>query len=93
MQEDKRWFTVSGVPNPHGCTGRIDDATGREAHRVCAGTVASVVAALPRRENRRLIAWPSTGALALIWTITWYAVFFGCMFIGLAFELKKFRRT
>jgi uncharacterized membrane protein HdeD (DUF308 family) len=40
-----------------------------------------------------LIAWPSTGALALIWTIAWFALFFGCMFIGLAFELKKFNRT
>ena len=40
-----------------------------------------------------LIAWPSTGALALIWTIAWFTVFFGCMFIGLAFELKKFKRT
>jgi uncharacterized membrane protein HdeD (DUF308 family) len=40
-----------------------------------------------------LIAWPSTGALALIWTIAWFAVFFGCMFIGLAFELKKFKQT
>jgi uncharacterized membrane protein HdeD (DUF308 family) len=40
-----------------------------------------------------LIAWPGTGALALIWTIAWFALFFGCMFIGLAFELKKFKRT
>ena len=40
-----------------------------------------------------LIGWPSTGALALIWTIAWFAVFFGCMFIGLAFELRKFKRT
>jgi uncharacterized membrane protein HdeD (DUF308 family) len=40
-----------------------------------------------------LIAWPSTGALAVIWTIAWFAVFFGCMFVGLAFELKKFKRT
>jgi uncharacterized membrane protein HdeD (DUF308 family) len=40
-----------------------------------------------------LIAWPSTGALALIWTIAWFAVFFGCMFIGLAFELNKFKQT
>ena len=40
-----------------------------------------------------LIAWPGTGALAVIWTIAWYAVFFGCMLIGLAFELKKFKRT
>ena len=40
-----------------------------------------------------LIAWPSTGALALIWTIAWFALFFGCMFVGLAFELKKFKRT
>jgi uncharacterized membrane protein HdeD (DUF308 family) len=40
-----------------------------------------------------LIGWPSTGALALIWTIAWYAVFFGCMLIGLSFELKKFKRS
>ncbi len=40
-----------------------------------------------------LFAWPGTGALAVIWTIAWFAVFFGCMFIGLAFELKKFKRT
>jgi uncharacterized membrane protein HdeD (DUF308 family) len=40
-----------------------------------------------------LLAWPGTGALAVIWTIAWYAVFFGCMLIGLAFELKKFKRT
>jgi uncharacterized membrane protein HdeD (DUF308 family) len=40
-----------------------------------------------------LIAWPGTGALAGIWTIAWFAVFFGCMFIGLAFELKKFKQT
>ena len=26
-----------------------------------------------------LIAWPSTGALAVIWTIAWYAVLFGCL--------------
>ncbi|MGO9700086.1 MAG: DUF308 domain-containing protein [Xanthobacteraceae bacterium] len=37
-----------------------------------------------------LIAWPGTGALAVIWTIAWFAVFLGCMFVGLAFELKKF---
>ncbi len=40
-----------------------------------------------------LVAWPGTGALAVIWTIAWFAVFFGCMFVGLAFELKKFKRT
>jgi uncharacterized membrane protein HdeD (DUF308 family) len=40
-----------------------------------------------------LIGWPSTGALALIWTIAWYAVFFGCMLIGFSFELKKCKRS
>ena len=40
-----------------------------------------------------LIAWPSTGALALIWTIAWYSVFFGCMLIGFSFKLKKSART
>jgi uncharacterized membrane protein HdeD (DUF308 family) len=39
-----------------------------------------------------LIGWPNAGALAVIWTIAWYAVFFGCMLIGLSFELKKFKR-
>jgi uncharacterized membrane protein HdeD (DUF308 family) len=40
-----------------------------------------------------LIAWPGTGALAVIWTIAWYAVFFGCMLVGLAFELRRFKRV
>ena len=40
-----------------------------------------------------LVAWPGAGALSVIWTIAWFAVFFGCMFVGLAFELKKFKRT
>lgn len=40
-----------------------------------------------------LIAWPGTGALAVIWTIAWYAVFFGCMLIGLSFEVKRFKRA
>lgn len=39
-----------------------------------------------------LLAWPGTGALALIWTIAWYAVFFGCMLVGVSFELKKQKR-
>jgi uncharacterized membrane protein HdeD (DUF308 family) len=39
-----------------------------------------------------IIAWPGTGALAVIWTIAWYAVFFGCTLVGLSFELKKFKR-
>jgi uncharacterized membrane protein HdeD (DUF308 family) len=40
-----------------------------------------------------VIAWPLTGALALIWAIAWFALFLGFMFVGLAFELKKFKRT
>ena len=42
MQEDERRFTVAGVRDLDGCTGRIDDAAGHEAHRVCADSVASV---------------------------------------------------
>ena len=41
----------------------------------------------------KVIAWPLTGALALIWAIAWFALFLGFMFVGLAFELKKFKRT
>jgi len=40
-----------------------------------------------------LFGWPGAGALATIWTIAWYAVFFGCMLVGLSFEIKKFKRT
>jgi uncharacterized membrane protein HdeD (DUF308 family) len=40
-----------------------------------------------------LIGWPNTGALALIWTLAGYAVFFGSMLIGLSFEIKKFQRS
>ena len=40
-----------------------------------------------------LIGWPNAGARAVIWTIAWYAVFFGCMLIGLSFELKKFKQS
>jgi uncharacterized membrane protein HdeD (DUF308 family) len=40
-----------------------------------------------------IIARPSTGARALIWSIAWFALFFGCMFVGLAFELRRFKRT
>ena len=40
-----------------------------------------------------VLAWPGTGALAVIWTIAWYAVFFGAMLIGLSFEVKKLGRT
>ena len=40
-----------------------------------------------------LIAKPHAGALALVWTIGWFAIVFGCLFIALAFRLKKFKRT
>ena len=40
-----------------------------------------------------LLAQPGTGALALAWTIAWYAIFFGCLYVALAFKLKQYRRT
>ena len=40
-----------------------------------------------------VIAWPGTGALAVIWTIAWYAILFGCLLVGLAFRLKKYKRA
>ena len=40
-----------------------------------------------------LIAKPHAGALALVWTIGWFAIVFGCLFIALAFQLKRFKRT
>jgi len=40
-----------------------------------------------------MFAWPGTGALAVIWTIAWFAIFFGCTLVGLAFRLKKYKRS
>ncbi|NEU97096.1 HdeD family acid-resistance protein [Bradyrhizobium uaiense] len=40
-----------------------------------------------------LLAQPGTGALALVWVIAWYAIFFGCLYIALAFKLKQYKRA
>jgi len=40
-----------------------------------------------------LIAKPGAGALALVWVIGWFAIVFGCLYIALAFRLRKFKRT
>jgi len=40
-----------------------------------------------------LLAQPGTGALAFVWMIAWYAIFFGCLYVALAFKLKQYRRT
>lgn len=39
-----------------------------------------------------MIVQPGAGALALVWTIGWYAVLAGSIYIALAFRLKKYRR-
>jgi uncharacterized membrane protein HdeD (DUF308 family) len=36
-----------------------------------------------------MFARPDAGALALVWTIGWFAVLAGCLYIALAFRLKK----
>jgi uncharacterized membrane protein HdeD (DUF308 family) len=36
-----------------------------------------------------LFAWPGAGALAVVWLIGWYAILAGCLYIALAFRLKK----
>jgi uncharacterized membrane protein HdeD (DUF308 family) len=38
-----------------------------------------------------LMAQPGAGALALVWMIGWYAILFGCLYVALAFRLKKFK--
>ena len=38
-----------------------------------------------------LFAQPGAGALGLVWMITWYAIFFGCLYIALAFKLKQYQ--
>jgi uncharacterized membrane protein HdeD (DUF308 family) len=40
-----------------------------------------------------LMVQPGTGALAFVWMIAWYAIFFGCLYVGLAFRLKQYKRT
>jgi uncharacterized membrane protein HdeD (DUF308 family) len=40
-----------------------------------------------------LLTQPGTGALAFVWMIAWYAIFFGCLYIALAFRLKQYKRT
>jgi uncharacterized membrane protein HdeD (DUF308 family) len=37
-----------------------------------------------------LIVQPGTGALALVWLIAWFAILAGCIYIALAFRLKKY---
>ena len=38
-----------------------------------------------------LIVQPDAGAVAVVWIIGWYAILAGCIGIGLAFRLKKFK--
>ena len=40
-----------------------------------------------------LLAQPGTGALALVWMIAWYAIFFGCLHVAFAFKLRQYKRT
>src|SRR5215467_10010475 len=40
-----------------------------------------------------LLAQPGTGALALVWMIAWYAIFFGCLYVAFAFKLRQYKRT
>jgi uncharacterized membrane protein HdeD (DUF308 family) len=40
-----------------------------------------------------MIAQPGTGALAVVWLIGWFAILVGCVYIALAFQLKKFKRS
>ena len=39
-----------------------------------------------------VIAQPGAGALALVWTIGWFAVLAGCIYMMLAFRLKKHKQ-
>jgi uncharacterized membrane protein HdeD (DUF308 family) len=40
-----------------------------------------------------MIAKPGAGAVALVWTIGWFAIVFGGLYIALAFRLRQFKRT
>ena len=40
-----------------------------------------------------LIVKPGAGAVALVWTIGWFAIVFGGLYIALAFRLRQFKRN
>ena len=40
-----------------------------------------------------LFAQPGAGALAVVWLIGWFALLAGCVYIALAFQLKKHKRS
>ena len=40
-----------------------------------------------------LFAQPGAGALAFVWMIAWYAIFFGGLYVALAVRLKQYKRT
>jgi uncharacterized membrane protein HdeD (DUF308 family) len=39
-----------------------------------------------------LFVQPGAGALALVWMIGWFAVLTGCVYVALAFRLKKYKQ-
>jgi uncharacterized membrane protein HdeD (DUF308 family) len=39
-----------------------------------------------------MFAQPGVGALAVAWMIGWFAILAGCIYIALAFRLKKYKR-
>lgn len=39
-----------------------------------------------------LVVWPNSGLLSLVWLIGFYAIFFGILMIGLAYQLNKVHR-
>jgi uncharacterized membrane protein HdeD (DUF308 family) len=40
-----------------------------------------------------LFVQPGAGALAVVWMIGWFAILAGCVYIALAFQLKKYKRS
>ena len=38
-----------------------------------------------------LVVWPLVGALALVWLVGWFAFLLGCAYLGLAFQLRKYK--
>jgi len=38
-----------------------------------------------------LMIQPSAGALTVAWMIAWYAIFFGCLYVAVAFRLRRYK--
>ena len=84
------WDPIRAIIMASGHTGR---PTGRPHNRTdqCCSNVRKF---LPRRQWYGPRLCGAVESLnVIVWMIAWYAIFFGGLYIGLAFRLKQYKRT